>query len=98
MSNNTIDVPVGYEKITGLAAAKGLTPPNAIANVAQIVVEGQPVRIRDDGTDPTAAEGLPWAVDVPHEYRGDLSKLKLIEVAASSTVFVNYYKRAKNRP
>ena len=95
--SHTIDIPVGYEKITGLAAAKGLTPPNAIANVAVIVVEGQAVRIRDDGTDPTAAEGLPLAVDVPFQYRGDISALKFIETAASATIFVLYYKRAKNR-
>ncbi len=82
--------PLGYEQITGLSAAKGLTVP-AAATVCKIVALTQAVRWRDDGTDPTATVGMPLAVDTELQYGGDLSAIKFIEQTASAEINVSYY-------
>lgn len=83
--------PVGYQKITGLNAAKAFTVP-AGASVAILRPESQNVRLRDDGTNPTAAEGLLIKTgDTWYDYRGDLSAARFIETAGSATLFVLYY-------
>lgn len=89
--------PKGYSKITSLNTAKGLgdgslsgIPSGAVYCV--LVATGQAIRIRDDGTDPTATEGLPIATNTPYIYHGPLTKLKIIEQSASATVYVLFYK------
>lgn len=87
-------IPCGYEKITGLSAAKGLTAPTTKGDVNACIIrtEGAAVRWRDDGTNPTAAEGIGMSVtDPPFEYTGDLSAIKFFEQAASATLYVSYY-------
>lgn len=49
--------PIGYESLSVGATAVGLTIP-ARAEQAYGVLEDNAVRYRDDGTDPTADEGL----------------------------------------
>ena len=86
--------PVGYEQITSLAAAQSLTLPavgNARAVYALIECESQAVRWRDDGTNPTAAVGMPLPVDTPFWYNGDLATFKVIEQTPSAKVNVCYY-------
>lgn len=82
--------PLGYEQITGLSSAKGLTPP-AGARFALIQAESQIVRWRDDGTNPTASVGMMIAATADMVYTGDLSKIKLIEATVSAKVNVSYY-------
>ena len=82
--------PLGYEQITSLAAAAGMTP-GAGARSALIVAVTQAIRWRDDGTDPTASIGIPLAVDTPFWYTGDMSAIKFIEVVASAEVNISYY-------
>jgi len=89
---------LGYQQITSLSAAAGLTVPARDANgslqqptFALIVAETQGVRWRDDGTNPTASVGMPLAVGVPLQYDGDLSKIKFIEQAASAKLNISYY-------
>ena len=48
--------PLGYEQITSISSAKTLTVPNG-AIVAMIQAEAKDGRWRDDGTNPTSAEG-----------------------------------------
>jgi hypothetical protein len=82
----------GYEQLTGNAAANGLKAVPANCRFALIQVEGQPVRWRDDGTNPTIAIGmrlLPTGEGM--RYMGDLKSLRFIEEAASGTVNVTYY-------
>lgn len=81
---------LGYQQITNLAAAVGLTIPSG-ANYCVIVAESQNVRWRDDGTNPTAAVGMPLDVGVTLEYDGDLNRIRFIEVAASAKLNVSYY-------
>jgi len=96
--SGVIDVPTGYERITGLSSAKGFTAAaRKNANVALIQAETVPIRYRDDGSDPTASEGMRLPINTFHEIRSDLSKFKAIEVDDSATLFVLYYYRAEDK-
>jgi len=82
---------LGHVQLASLASATGLTVPSG-ATACYIRVEGQPVRFRDDGTDPTAAVGmLLLPADVPFFYDGTMTALKFIETAASAKVNVAFY-------
>jgi len=88
----------GYQQITTLTSATGLTVPavtpeglNGKPVFALIVAEGAPVRWRDDNTAPTATVGMPLAIGVPLQYDGDLSKIKFIEQSASAKLNISYY-------
>jgi hypothetical protein len=89
---------IGYQQITSLSAATGLTVPavDKLGNqqeptFALIIAEGKDVRWRDDGTDPTASVGMPLAVGVPLQYDGDLNRIRFIETAASAKINISYY-------
>lgn len=90
---------LGYQQITSLSSATGLTVPTrdpvtglaAKANFALITPEAQAVRWRDDGTVPTSSVGMPLAVGVTLQYDGDLSKIKFIEQSSGAIVNVSYY-------
>lgn len=82
---------LGYQQVTNLTAAVGLTIP-AGASIALLQVTGQNVRWRDDGTDPTASIGMILNADAdPYPYSGDLSAIRFIETAASAVLNVAYY-------
>jgi hypothetical protein len=49
------------------------------------------VRWRDDGTDPTAAVGMPIYVGTSFLYDGDLTRIKFINMVAGGKVNVSYY-------
>jgi len=86
--------PLGYQQITTLSSAVGLTVPSG-ANMALITCTTQNVRWRDDGTNPTASIGmlcLATGGDAGLWYKGDLSKLKFIEATASAALNVSYYR------
>ncbi len=91
--------PCGYQQITVLSSAVGLTVPAAGAipagqqapTRALIVPEAQAVRWRDDGTDPSATVGQPLAVGAELRYDGDLKKIKFFEQAASAKLNITYY-------
>lgn len=88
--STSINRPLGYQQITNLSAAVGLTVPEGAA-WAVISCEGQNVRYRDDGGTPTATIGQPLQVNTDLPYTGDLKKLSFIQVAASATLNVTYY-------
>lgn len=83
--------PLGYQQITGAALTNGLTPP-AGATLAVIQGSGQAVRWRDDGTAPTTSVGMQIPVGGELQYNGNLSAIKFIQVAATATLDVSYYK------
>ena len=82
--------PLGYQQLTSLSAATALTVPTG-ARWCIFTAETQAVRWRDDGTDPTAAVGMPVAVNVPTAYYGDLNKIKFIEQTLSAKLNVAYF-------
>lgn len=89
---------MGYQQITSLSAATGLTVPPRTPNglnqkptFALIVAEGQSVRWRDDGTAPTASVGMPLVVGVPLQYDGSLDRIQFIEQVAGAKLNISYY-------
>jgi len=89
---------LGYQQITSLSSAAGLTVPSVDLNglscrpsIAIIVSETQAVRWRDDDVNPTASIGMPLAAGVTLQYDGDLTKIKFIEQLASAKLNVSYY-------
>lgn len=98
MNIKAVTTCLGYQQITSLSAASGLTVPTLAPDgsfqkptFALIVAETQGVRWRDDGTAPTASVGMPLAAGVPLQYDGDLNKIQFIEQAASAKLNISYY-------
>jgi hypothetical protein len=83
--------PLGYQQITGLNTVKSLTVP-AGARIAIVQAEDQPVRWRDDGSNPTASVGVRLVADEELIYAGKLAKLRFIETTASAKLNVAYYR------
>ncbi len=84
----------GYQQITNLSSAVGLTVPGAGSlrgRLVLLIAEGQTVRWRDDGTNPTATVGMPLEVGQPFFYSGDPGAIKFIEAAAGAKLNVSYY-------
>jgi len=90
MGLKSTTVCLGYQQITSLSAATGLTPPKG-ATMALIVPLTQGIRWRDDGTNPTASVGMPVAANAYFNYDGDLNRIKFIEQTASAELNISYY-------
>lgn len=84
--------PKGYQQITSLSGATGLTVPSG-ATRAFIVVEGRAVRWRDDGTDPTPAIGMFLGVgeELDYNFVTTLTAIKFIEETAGAVLNISYY-------
>ena len=80
--------PQGYAQVIGIASA--IDPP-VPGRILILMPETQGIRIRDDGTDPTATVGFLIPAGTIYEYKGDPSKLRIIEDAASATLNVLGY-------
>lgn len=83
--------PKGYQQITSVSAAAALTVPTG-AVIALIQAEGNDMRWRDDGTDPTAAIGQLLYMGQTLAYEATtLVAFKIIQVATGGIVNVTYY-------
>lgn len=89
---------LGYQQITSLSSAASLTVPSVDKNglncrpaIAIITPEGQSVRWRDDGVNPTASVGMPLDVGVTLQYDGDITQIKFIEQTAGAKLNISYY-------
>lgn len=89
---------VGHYQVANLAAAKTLavaiaTTVPATADHCEIQAATQAVRYRKDGTDPTATVGLllPVATVITVK-RGEFTNFKMIEVAATAVVDIEFFK------
>lgn len=98
MTLKSITSRLGYQQITSLSSATGLTVPAKDLNglsckpsIALITPEGQAVRWRDDDVSPTASVGMPLAAGVTLQYDGDLTKIKFIEQLGGAKLNVTYY-------
>lgn len=82
---------IGYQQITSLGAAVGLTIPSG-ATHALLQAEDQNVRMRADA-DPTATVGTILRVgDIPIEFPVDaLTNMKFIQVTATAKLNVLYF-------
>ena len=81
---------LGYQQITSLSSATGLTVPTG-ATRALIAPLTKDIRWRDDGTDPTASVGMPVTAGTYLSYDGDLNKIKFIQTAASAELNITYF-------
>ena len=88
---------LGYQQITSLSTATGLTVPlvdvnglNCRPSIAIITPETQAVRWRDDAA-PSSSVGMPLAVGVTLQYDGDLTKIQFIEQTAGAKLNISYY-------
>jgi hypothetical protein len=84
--------PMGYQQITDLISATGLTVP-AGATAAVVVATGQDVRWRDDGTNPSATVGMPLAAGVERFFpiTKGLASLRFIEQTAGAVLNISSY-------
>lgn len=89
--SNSPKTPLGYEKLTVSSTAVGLASIPSRAYFALVRCESNNVRWRDDGTAPTATEGILMKADEFLEYDGSLTKIKFIRVGSDATVYVSYY-------
>jgi hypothetical protein len=93
---------LGYQQITSLSAAAGLSVPSdpskPPATMAVIIPEGQTVRWRDDGVSPTALVGMPLIADAALVYGGDLTSIRFIETVSGAKLNVSYYATATPTP
>ena len=83
--------PLGYQQIVGIAAATTLTVPGG-AKYAAITVSGGPIMWRDDGVNPTTTVGMPLGQDATLTYSGSLAVIAFIQVSATATLNISYYK------
>ncbi len=90
--------PLGYQQITTLTSAVGLTLPTVPAHscltmgYAVIQAESGDIRWRDDGTNPTGSVGMLIPEGGELNYCGDFSALKLINSSGSTSIAnVAYY-------
>lgn len=87
--------PLGYQQITVSTTAVALTVPSN-ASYADVIVGTNGIRVRDDGTNPTASVGMPYGVSaLPQRFTvkgaGALAALRMIRISADSEVNVSYY-------
>lgn len=81
---------LGYQQITSLGSAVGLTVPTG-ATLALIQAEAQDIRWRDDGSNPTASIGMYLAAGNSVYYVGPLATFKAIEVTSGAILNILYY-------
>ena len=98
MSMRSITSCLGYQQITSLATAVGLTVPTlspeglqCSPSVAVIIPTGGGIRWRDDGIAPTASVGMPVTENGVLEYDGELNKIRFIQQSANAVLNVVYY-------
>lgn len=81
---------VGYEKITSLSSSVGLSLPIK-GNYILVDIEGENVRYKGDGTDPTSTDGGLLLKNAQYEYGSNLNNLKFIEVTAGASINVSFF-------
>lgn len=84
--------PCGYDQMTSLSGATGLTLPGNGETYCVIIPETQNVRYRDDGVSPSATVGMPLTADNTYEYYGDMSAIEFIEQTAGAVINVSFYR------
>jgi hypothetical protein len=86
------DVVKAFVQVTSLSSAVGLGSIPSGSRWAKIEVEGQPVRYREDGTNPTTSVGhILNPGDIYDCTISDLTEFKAIETAASAKFNVTFY-------
>lgn len=83
---------LGHEQITSLSSAVGFTSIPAGAESVFVQPEAQNVRMRDDGTNPTASVGMILVANTLYEFSvSNFISMKFIEVTATAKLNVSFY-------
>jgi hypothetical protein len=91
-SNYRAETDLGYYQLTSLSGPAAIPTPPAGATMAIITAEGQNVRWRSDGTNPTSTVGYPLYVGAELVYTAaNLSKLVFIEMNPSATLNIYFW-------
>jgi hypothetical protein len=86
--------PLGYAQVAAGGADSAIALPSLPtgAGVAVIKPATQAIRLRDDGTNPTAAVGYPIAVGTEYIYAStSLAAVRIIAQVAGAAVDILYY-------
>lgn len=95
MPPKTYVKPIGYRQVTVSTTAVAIPTIPAGATRAVVVVEAQPLRYRDDGTNPTASVGMLCvaATRFELESRASILAFKAIRSGGTDSVLsVSFYK------
>lgn len=85
--------PFAFEQITDLSSAVGLDTTKAInAKAVRIYAGVKAIRVRLDGTSPTASVGEVIAAGAYAEYGSSIPLIELIEVEASAEAHVHFFR------
>lgn len=90
LNDATYATPLGFEEVSDLSTVSSLTPPTG-SQTALIQAEGEDVRWKGDGSDPTGTEGMLLLSGESIRYSGDLGALRFIEATAGASLNVSYY-------
>lgn len=82
--------PLGYQQITDVSAAVGLTVPEG-TGLVMITASGAAVRWRDDAVDPTAGVGYPLALGSELLYSSSFARIKFIQQSVGAVLDILYY-------
>lgn len=82
---------LGYQQLAVAGTAVVLTIP-AATRVAEICIETNSIRYRDDGVAPTSSVGMLITAGSCFQYSGPLPALQFIQVTSSATVDASYYR------
>lgn len=80
----------GYQQISSLSGVVSLSVPSG-AKSCIVHAEGQAVRWRDDGTNPTASVGMLLPVGGELRYDGNMVAIRFVETAASAKINCAFY-------
>lgn len=84
--------PLGYQQVAVSTTAVGLTLPSGVVRMAVITVEDNPIRFRDDGTNPSSTVGVLVQPDVTILVCGPaVSGFRAIRTGADAKLSVSYY-------
>lgn len=90
---DSVATPLGYRQVSDLSAAVGISNIPAGTQMALITAEGQNIRWRDDGTNPTASVGMLLTTGQTISYNGPIEKFKAIEVTNGAKLNISLYGR-----
>lgn len=90
--NNRAKTALAYEQITSLSSAVGFTSIPSGSEAVFVQPETQNVRMRSDGTNPTASVGMLLVANTIYEFSAtNFATMKFIEATASAKLNIEFY-------
>lgn len=85
--------PLGYRQVTNVSASTALPTVPSDATVATVIPDGAGVRLRKDGTAPTASVGMPVPVGGGVTlYGAEIAAARFIQQSAGAILNIEYAK------